>query len=207
MAASNGLSDASSDLTGLTHAVARALGTVKLGRRGLYFAVQALTAALMAVCGAPAHAQTQAVGDRYSGEIYTPPYRQSPYRPSPYRPAPGASGPTLSWPGKTIAADPARVAPVAAASPPPAGQPQSIYDPPAEARGAATGGETARFYSLHRPYGLTPDPDPIAPAAYTQTADLSVPPGASPADRAVSSTAVPPRAVQADASPSPPSQP
>ncbi len=142
------------------------------------------------------------MGDRYSGEIYSPPVYSRP----PYRSTPGAGGPTLSWPGKTVPVDPAAVAPVSAPVPPPVGQPQSIYDPPADARGAATGGETARFYSLHRPYGLTPDPDPSPPQAYTQTADLSVPPGASPADRAVSSAAVAPPGVQADA-PSTPRQP
>jgi hypothetical protein len=54
MAASNGLSDASPDLTGLTRALAWASRTVRLGRRGLQFAVQVLTAVLMAVCGASA---------------------------------------------------------------------------------------------------------------------------------------------------------
>jgi len=99
------------------------------------------------------------------------------------------------------------------ASPPPStphpGAPQSIYDPPPEKVGAAMGasaapsstaamgpaarpataandGETARFYSLHRQYGLTPDPDPIPPQFFTQTADLSDPPGPSPVYKAAS---------------------
>lgn len=114
-------------------------------------------------------------------------------------------------------------APASAAPPPPA--PQSIYDPPpakgaganassaasppaavmappaAPTAAAANDGETARFYSLHRQYGLTPDPDPIPPQFFTQTADLSDPPGPSPVYKAATSsggstTAVHP--VQAD---------
>ncbi len=266
----------------------------------------ALPAALLAVCAPPVFAQTMAVGDRYSGEVYAPPA---------YRQAGGGGGPTLSWPGKTAASAPPPAAPspgfdgqmrapayayapqayradaptasqppmaqqaaqspayqapayqtpayqtpsyqappirppaypaqvaraqaqptggygpppvapwyqrygaaeaspapstVAAPAPPPI--PQSIYDPPA-GQGAATTGaptaalsaassaaamaptatasnssETARFYSLHRQYGLTPDPDPIPPQFFTQTADLSDPPGPSPVYKTATSS-------------------
>jgi hypothetical protein len=67
-------------------------------------------------------------------------------------------------------------APASAAAPRPSA-PQSVYDPPTAPVAAANEGETARFYSLHRPYGLTPDPDPIPPQAFTQTADFSQPSG------------------------------
>jgi len=261
-------------------------------RHGSLRAVLAVAPLLIAVCATPAQAQTTAVGDRYSGDVYVQPA---------YRQTAGTSGPTLSWPGKTVASAPApepaipspssgfgeqmrapayaaqsyrpaspiayqtpvtqQVAPqptyqaptyqapayqtppypaqVARASapqtraygappvmpwyqrygaaetssaPPPApappsapqaGAPQSIYDPPAGQGGAATGspspaataaptaandGETARFYSLHRQYGLTPDPDPIPPQFFTQTADLSDPPGPSAVYKAATSS-------------------
>jgi Meckel syndrome type 1 protein len=100
-----------------------------------------------------------------------------------------------------------------------AGAPQSIYDPPAGRAGAtsaasttvssaarappapvataANDGETARYYSLHRQYGLTPDPDPIPPQFFTRTADLSDPPGPSPVYKAASSSSGSTTAVHA----------
>lgn len=90
-----------------------------------------------------------------------------------------------------------------APSPPQSSTPRSIYDPPAAqmpatpapqaaaaapTAAAANDGETARFYSLHRQYGLTPDPDPIPPQFFTQTADLSDPPGPSPVYKAATSS-------------------
>lgn len=90
---------------------------------------------------------------------------------------------------------PASTAPTAPSAP------QSIYDPPAAQSSSASGasaanptptatndGETARFYSLHRPYGLTPDPDPIPPQFFTRTADLSDPPGPSPVYKAATAS-------------------
>jgi len=228
-----------------------------------------LQSALMAAYQGPAQAQTAAVGDRYSGEIYTPPV---------YQRAAAASGPILSWPGKTAAAAPssawaqqgyggqapayasaaqtyrpaadpsgsasalnapaagyrapaypaqasqgtatqarlygpppvkpwyqrygaadvqAAPSPVPAPAGPQARAPQSICAPPATpppassppaappprpapVSGAANDGETARFYSLHRQYGLTPDPDPIPPQFFTRTADLTDPAGPNP---------------------------
>jgi hypothetical protein len=53
---------------------------------------------------------------------------------------------------------------------------------------AAGAGETARFYSVHRQYGLTPDPDPIPPQFFSRTADLSDPPGPSPVYKAASAS-------------------
>lgn len=70
-------------------------------------------------------------------------------------------------------------------SPPSA--PTSIYDPattsagpampPAPVRTAAGAqpGEGPRLYSLHRDYGMTPDPIPLAPQFFGPTADLSAP--------------------------------
>jgi hypothetical protein len=82
--------------------------------------------------------------------------------------------------------------------------------PPPPTASAAGVGETARFYSVHRQYGLTPDPDPIPPQFFSQTADLSDPPGPSPVYKAVSAaggatTAVHP--VQSDDGASSLSQP
>jgi len=282
---------------------------------------------MSALSGAPMHAQTMAVGDRYSGDVYIQPA---------YRQAAGAGGQTLSWPGKTATATPqfaapspapgfadqmrapayaaqayrppsptyqaptyqppsyqapnnqgqvaqtpdyqpsaypaqvargpssqtrvygappvmpwyqrygateaASTAPSPVAPPsgasqpatPQAGAPQSIYDapagqagaaappipassaaaaappPPAPVATAANEGETAHFYSLHRQYGLTPDPDPIPPQFFTQTADLSDPPGPSPVYKATSSSGVATTAVhtvQPDDSTSTPNQP
>jgi hypothetical protein len=131
-----------------------------------------------------------------------------------------AAAPVTPW-FQRYGAGRALSAPLAGA-PPAAPPPQSIYDSPAEPSGAATGsaasaaatapptvsaasaagpGETARFYSVHRQYGLTPDPDPIPPQFFSQTADLSEPPGPSPVYKATtasggSTTAVHP--VQSD---------
>jgi hypothetical protein len=279
MPPSKGLVQASPDRLGSTRTLARLFATSDLAsrlRQSLQPAFLAIMPALMAVWGGPTHAQTAAIGDRYSGEVYIQPaYRRA-----------AASGPTLSWPGKTVAAAPQPAAPssgagfgnqirapayadnaqayrpaaraayqtkanegsanegptqqargygpaplmpwyqrygaaASAPSAPPAPAPQSIYDPPPGQSGAATAavssaaamrppaptaaaandGETARFYSLHRQYGLTPDPDPIPPQFFTRTADLSDPAGPSPVYKAASSsggstTAV--HAVQAD---------
>lgn len=38
-------------------------------------------------------------------------------------------------------------------------------------------GDGVRFYSLHRAYGLTPDPAPIPPQFFASTPDLADPPG------------------------------
>jgi hypothetical protein len=304
-----GLSDSSPGRRGST---CHGAGLIRAGqaaqrRRSLHLTALVLAPTLIAVCGGSAQAQTTAVGDRYSGEVYVQPA---------YRQAAGAGGPTLSWPGKTAASEPqpaapswgstpagygaqrgapaygyaaqayrpasatayqtpvtqpvaqtpvyqpapyqapayqasnvqppAYPAPVArgsaqparaygappvmpwyqrygvaesssapsSATPQPApqqaGPPQSIYDPPPAQSGApsaaagappaapvakaaptataANDGETARFYSLHRQYGLTPDPDPIPPQFFTQTADLSDPPGPSPVYKAATSS-------------------
>ncbi len=286
-----GLSDSSPDRLRSACTSAAKFSTPR-SRQGVHSAVLALPTVLIAMCASSAQAQTTAVGDRYSGEVYVQPA---------YRQAASAGGPTLSWPGKTAAAEPQPAAPSPSSSgfgeqmrapayayapqayrpaaraayqtpvtqqvaqtptyPPPAypaqvarapaspagayaappvmpwyqrygeaaappaaspapaplppAPPQSIYDPPAGQSGAATGasaaassaaamapptptaaptataandGETARFYSLHRQYGLTPDPDPIPPQFFTQTADLSDPPGPSAVYKATTSS-------------------
>jgi len=92
---------------------------------------------------------------------------------------------------------------------PPAGQPPSAVAPQASAltaaptAAAANDGETARFYSLHRQYGLTPDPDPIPPQFFTQTADLSDPPGPSPVYKTATSSGGSTTAVHATQSDNP----
>ena len=107
----------------------------------------------------------------------------------------------LTWPGKGAIGSPAKptppVAPRAAAPAPPMQQPAalptSIYAPPpakgAVARPAATrtlamaspqagaAGTTARFYSLHRAYGQTPDSIPLTPQFFaSDSPDLARPP-------------------------------
>jgi hypothetical protein len=169
-----------------------------------------------------------------------PSYQAAPrYQPAPYpaqvvrasaaQPHAYGAPPVMPWYQRYGAAETSSApAPAPAApSPPQAGAPQSIYDPPAGQGGAATGSsspaatptptptaangaETARFYSLHRQYGLTPDPDPIPPQFFTRTADLSDPPGPSPVFKAATSsggstTAV--HTVQSDDSTSTLSQP
>jgi len=105
--------------------------------------------------------------------------------------------PVMPWYQRFGGAAEASSAPLSGAPAPAAALPRSIYDPPpsqprpasgastsaasapsmAPTTSAAAGGETARFYSVHRQYGLTPDPDPIPPQFFSQTADLSDPPG------------------------------
>lgn len=97
------------------------------------------------------------------------------------------SGPMLSWPSRAAAperaepppAAPARVepAPAPAVTPqtPVAPRPANLYDTPGPqaaaqpaparlASASATGAPT-RFYSLHREYGMTPDPTPAQTSA------------------------------------------
>jgi len=174
----------------------------------------------------------------YQAPAYQPPASSAQIARAPTPPAGAyAAPPVMPWYQRygEAAAAPTGASPASPPVPPPA--PQSIYDPPAGQSSAATGastaassvaamapptpppaptataandGETARFYSLHRQYGLTPDPDPIPPQFFTQTADLSDPPGPSAVYKATTSsggstTAVHP--VQSDNSTSTLSQP
>ena len=102
-----------------------------------------------------------------------------------YRPAPPSSAPAaMAAPARPAASAPAPYAPQAA--------PQSLYSAPAPRAAAAAlppppsatvtqGGLYAsagpRFYSVHRPYGETPDPIPATPptasAAYRPEASLA----------------------------------
>ena len=70
----------------------------------------------------------------------------------------------------------------AASLPPPRGYVQRLT--PAE-RAQADG---VHFYSVHRPFGLQPDPAPIPPQFFTATADLSDPPGPLPTERSTASS-------------------
>lgn len=100
---------------------------------------------------------------------------------------------TLSWPGKKAAQTPAPAPPpatLAEAISAPATQPASIYAPPPgppsaapaarpEAQASTSGaGQPPRFYSVHRPFGLTPDPIPLSPQFFADSgaADLAAPP-------------------------------
>ena len=101
------------------------------------------------------------------------------------------SGPMLSWPSRAAAPARAEPAPAPAAperartlgqpapaltpQTPPAPRPANLYDTPGPqaaaqpaparlASASATGAPT-RFYSLHREYGMTPDPTPAQTSA------------------------------------------
>jgi hypothetical protein len=128
------------------------------------------------------------------------------YRAAPVR-ANSGWAPVYIPPSRSVGA--AQVAAPVPAAPPStptlAGAPQrapaSIYDaaPPRQAAAAATsvpprpgvaqtaqGDERVHFYSLHRQYGLQPDPAPIPPQFFTNTADMSEPQGPNPIQRLTS---------------------
>ena len=115
--------------------------------------------------------------------------------------APDAARPTLTWPGKAAvtpqpiartprpAAAQAYAAPAPRPAPPGGALPASIYaqrpsPPPSPLTPApaapvqAAGGQPPRFYSLHREFGLAPDPAPaLLPAQFfAPSADLAEPP-------------------------------
>lgn len=95
----------------------------------------------------------------------------------------------LQYPSMAMAEPTAQPAPASAPAPepysPPAqasAAPTSIYAPPPPAaasaqpvRTAAATGQGPRLYSLHRDYGMQPDPIPLAPQFFGPTADLSAP--------------------------------
>jgi hypothetical protein len=81
-------------------------------------------------------------------------------------PVPVAEGGLLSWSGKTLSAASERTNAAAETGPSP---------PPPPARRAAARAGGPRFYSVHRDYGLEPDPIPLAPQVFGPTADLSAP--------------------------------
>ena len=55
------------------------------------------------------------------------------------------------------------------------------YDP--------TEDHSVRFYSVHRAFGIQPDPAPIPPQFFTATADLAAAPGPLPEERSTTTTA------------------
>jgi len=150
--------------------------------------------------------------DRYGGET-----RRAAMVPMTARPAPAPAAARLSWSGKVDGPVADRSAPGAdpqarVASMPPrgwsfvppighpaAGQPtlpSSIYDPvppaaqPQQAREAQanTQGESGpRHYSVHRDYGIEPDPIPLPPQFFGATADLSQPATSDPIRRTTTS--------------------
>ena len=101
----------------------------------------------------------------YAPARYTP---LQPAFPAPARPAaaPMAAAPSAALPTSIYAAPPATPAPVAPIRALALAAPTS-GDPPA----------SVRFYSLHRPYGDTPDPVPLTPQFFSDASpDLAQPP-------------------------------
>jgi hypothetical protein len=155
----------------------------------------------------PAPAYSARVSERPAPQahVYGPPPVRPWYEPADAGDAPSARAPAAPTSIYDPPAAPGGASTSASRTPSPA----AAVSPPARAATAANDGETARFYSLHRQYGLTPDPDPIPPQFFTQTADLGDPPGPSPVYKAAanggSTTAVHP--VQSDESTSTLGQP
>lgn len=110
--------------------------------------------------------------------------------------APAPAGPGA--PRQTVAAAPGpKAAPAEAANAAPADAAHPGWAPPRRAWSQA-GDTGVRFYSLHRQYGVAPDPAPIPPQFFAATADLGEPAG--PMTRTISgagSAAQAARAVQA----------
>jgi hypothetical protein len=110
--------------------------------------------------------------------------------------APAPAGPGA--PRQTVAAAPGpKAAPAQAANAAPADAAHPGWAPPRRAWSQA-GDTGVRFYSLHRQYGVAPDPAPIPPQFFAATADLGEPAG--PMTRTISgagSAAQAARAVQA----------
>ena len=79
--------------------------------------------------------------------------------------APPAPSGRLAWTG------PAPLSPTAAAAPEPAPMAKAEMTAPAPGPARTEGG--VRLYSVHRDYGLQPDPTPLPPAAFTSGADLA----------------------------------
>jgi hypothetical protein len=137
-------------------------------------------------------------GQRYSGQAYAAPLPSAPPSAAggvrryaglqaPTQGGSPADGwrPVYAVPQPALAGAPAR----------PAALPTSLYSPPAPPAGRAalapppratsaaqrygydpTADHAVHFYSVHRPFGLQPDPAPIPPQFFGATADLSEPP-------------------------------
>ena len=76
----------------------------------------------------------------------------------------------LSWADKTALADAAAPEPLSSSSP--SAAPQNAAPSPAPTA-VDTSQQRARLYSVHRDYGLQPDPAPIPPDAFTTSVDLA----------------------------------
>jgi hypothetical protein len=147
------------------------------------------------------------------GGMAPPAYRtQASYRPAPasanggWRPVYPSQASATQGPAPTLAGQPQAVPTsiYAPAPPRPVTAVQSTplktaqATPPRPPANPAQGDERVHFYSLHRQYGLQPDPAPIPPQFFANTADMSEPPGPIPAQRLVSGGAsgAPTRVVQ-----------
>ena len=112
--------------------------------------------------------------------------------------APALAGAPVSAPAPTSLYTPAATptmspAARAAAAPPPLRTASAAqrygYDP--------RQGHAVRFYSVHRPFGLTPDPAPIPPQFFTASADLAEPAGPLPTERSTTTSSSGTRIVHA----------
>jgi hypothetical protein len=91
-----------------------------------------------------------------------------------------AAAPVLQSEAQADAAAAGPALPSSIYAPPPPVQAASVAAPQAQAQTAApppqpVGPNSARFYSVHRDYGLAPDAIPVAPEVFGPTADLTQP--------------------------------
>ena len=106
-------------------------------------------------------------GRTVAAQAYAPqPFAAPPSAPAAYVPAPYSPP---SAPAQAVAA-----LPTSLYSPPPS----PLMQPAAQAAPATTAGQPPRFYSLHREFGLTPDPAPatLPTQFFAPSADLAEPP-------------------------------
>ncbi len=116
-------------------------------------------------------------------------YQRWPEAASPGPSAFSGVGPSLA-PAPPAAPPPAAAAPVAVFS-----APRPAAAPAVRTAALAPAGGTARYYSLHKPYGHGPDPAPIPPQFFGPTADLSAPETPEPARATLTASASSARAA------------
>ncbi len=128
---------------------------------------------------APSGAQPAAYASRpYQAATYAPAPSPTPYRtqaPRSHDPQPQDAAAPAGW---------RYIPPIGPREPAPPAPPTSIYAPP---RPVATAADAtgARHYSVHRDYGIQPDPIPLPPQFFGATADMSKPETDEPVRRTV----------------------
>ena len=131
----------------------------------------------------PVFAAPASAGDRQRPQVLSGAPSPAPLPTSIYSPAP--SSPVSAAAAAADGSSPGVMSPAAraAALPPPRGSAAQRYgyDP--------TQDHAVRFYSVHRPFGLQPDPAPIPPQFFTATADLATPPGPLTTERTTTTSA------------------